>query len=186
MGLGADLDKRKLFLWAEEHHRSLFVTTWTGITFGIKTLLPEFGGFSVYVCVFSLRMWARPHVCVQKNSIEGTWFLKRGFGVSDAKYSSVGPCIVLSFLQYFYYFYSITNQIYQCIKFILFWNDTLHVSGGLSVRHQEFKTVHTATGICQSKQTAVSVSHMPVAVCTVLNSWWRTERPSETCTVLLQ
>jgi len=32
------------------------------------------------------------------------------------------------------------------IKFILFWNDTLHVSDGLSVRHQEFKTLHTATG----------------------------------------
>ena len=44
-------------------------------------------------------------------------------------------------------------------KFILFWNDALHVSDGLSVHHQEFKTVHTATGICQtaSKQTAVSV-----------------------------
>ena len=26
-----------------------------------------------------------------------------------------------------------------------FWNDTLHVSDGLSVHHQEFKTVHTAT-----------------------------------------
>jgi hypothetical protein len=31
-----------------------------------------------------------------------------------------------------------------------FWNDTLHVSDGLSVHHQEFKTVHTATGICQT------------------------------------
>ena len=36
---------------------------------------------------------------------------------------------------------------HQSIKFILFWNDTLHVSDGLSVHHQEFKTVHTATGI---------------------------------------
>jgi len=44
--------------------------------------------------------------------------------------------------------------MYQCIKFILFWNDTLHVSDGLSVHHQEFKTVHTATGICQA-DTAV-------------------------------
>ena len=35
-------------------------------------------------------------------------------------------------------------------QFILFWNDTLHVSDGLSVHHQEFKTVHTATGICQT------------------------------------
>jgi len=40
------------------------------------------------------------------------------------------------------------------IKFILFWNDILHVSDGLSVHHQEFKTVHTATGISQT-DTAV-------------------------------
>ena len=44
--------------------------------------------------------------------------------------------------------------MHQCIKFILFWNDTLHVSDGLSVHHQEFKTVHTATSICQ-KNTVV-------------------------------
>jgi len=44
--------------------------------------------------------------------------------------------------------------MHQCLKFILFWNDTLHVSDGLSVHHQEFKTVHTATGICQT-DTAV-------------------------------
>jgi len=41
--------------------------------------------------------------------------------------------------------------------------------------------------VCQrvaaSKRTAVSVWQMPVAVCTVLNSWWWTERPSETCRV---
>jgi len=40
--------------------------------------------------------------------------------------------------------------MHQCIKFILFWNDTLHVSDGLSVHHQEYKTAHTATGICQT------------------------------------
>ena len=40
--------------------------------------------------------------------------------------------------------------MHQCIKFILFWNDTLHVSDGLSVHHQQFKTVHTAKGICQT------------------------------------
>ena len=37
-----------------------------------------------------------------------------------------------------------------------------------------------------SKQIAVSVWCIPVAVCTVLNSWWRNERPSETCRVLFQ
>jgi len=35
-----------------------------------------------------------------------------------------------------------------------FWNDTLHVSDGISVHHQEFKSVHTATSICQT-DTAV-------------------------------
>ena len=40
--------------------------------------------------------------------------------------------------------------MHQSIIFILFWNDTLHVSDGLSIHHQEFKTVHTATGICQT------------------------------------
>ena len=34
------------------------------------------------------------------------------------------------------------------------WNDTLQVSAGFSVHHQEFETVHTATGICQT-DTAV-------------------------------
>jgi len=40
--------------------------------------------------------------------------------------------------------------MHHCIKFILFWNDTLHVSDGLFIHHQEFKTVHTATGIYQT------------------------------------
>ena len=40
------------------------------------------------------------------------------------------------------------------MKFILFWNDTVHVSDGLSVHHLELKTVRTATGICQT-DTAV-------------------------------
>jgi len=44
--------------------------------------------------------------------------------------------------------------MHQCIKFILFWNDTLHVSDGLSIHHQEFKTVHTATGIYQTDTAA--------------------------------
>ena len=47
--------------------------------------------------------------------------------------------------------------MHQCIEFILFWNDTLHVSDGLSVHHQEFKTVHTATGICQTDKADSSV-----------------------------
>jgi len=37
---------------------------------------------------------------------------------------------------------------------VLFWNDALRVSDCLSVHHKEFKTLHTATGICQT-DTAV-------------------------------
>jgi len=40
--------------------------------------------------------------------------------------------------------------MHQCIKFILFWNETLRVSDDLSVHQQEFKTAHTATGIWQT------------------------------------
>jgi len=32
--------------------------------------------------------------------------------------------------------------MHQCIKFVLFWNDILHVSDGLSVHHHEFKNAH--------------------------------------------
>jgi len=37
-----------------------------------------------------------------------------------------------------------------------------------------------------SKQTALFVWKMPVAICTVLNSWWWTERPSEKCRMSFQ
>ena len=60
--------------------------------------------------------------------------------------------------------------MHQCVDFILFWNDTLHVSEGISAYHLEFKNVHTAASICQmdtavrllagisaSKQKAISV-----------------------------
>jgi len=40
----------------------------------------------------------------------------------------------------------------RCINVsnLFYWSNTLHVSDGLSVHNQEFKTVHTATGICQT------------------------------------
>jgi len=39
----------------------------------------------------------------------------------------------------------------RCINVsnLYYWSNTLHVSVSLSVHHQEFKTVHTATGICR-------------------------------------
>jgi hypothetical protein len=60
-----------------------------------------------------------------------------------ANLTFIGPCIVI-------YSYSKTNEIHQFLKFILFCSSTLHVSDGLSVHHQESKTLHTASGICQT------------------------------------
>jgi len=40
--------------------------------------------------------------------------------------------------------------MHQFLKFILFWNNTLHISDGLSVHHQVLKTVLTAAGVCQT------------------------------------
>ena len=40
--------------------------------------------------------------------------------------------------------------MHQFLKFILFYSNTLHVSNGLSVHHQESKTVHTASGKCHA------------------------------------
>ena len=44
------------------------------------------------------------------------------------------------------------------------WSNTLHVSDGLSVHHQQFKTVHTATGICQTNAAT--------AVCLLAGTRW--------------
>jgi len=90
------------------------------------------------------------------------------------------------------YFYSKTNYMHQSLKFILFWNDTLHVSDGLSVHHQEFKTVQYIQQQVFVKQIlpllanllASSDSICVIAVCTVLNTWWWRKIPSETCRVI--
>ena len=34
--------------------------------------------------------------------------------------------------------------MHQSLKYILFCNDTLHVSDSISIHHQEFKAVYTA------------------------------------------
>jgi len=50
--------------------------------------------------------------------------------------------------------------MHQFFSFILFCSSTLHVSDGLSVHHQESKTVHTASGVNQTE----SVWHIPESV----------------------
>jgi len=48
--------------------------------------------------------------------------------------------------------------MHQLLKCILFWNNTRHVSNGLSVHHQEFMIVHTATGIGQGRYCCLLAS----------------------------
>ena len=63
----------------------------------------------------------------------------------------IGPCIVI-------YFYSKTNEMHQFLKFILLCSSILHVSDGLSIHHQESKTVQTASGICQTDSVGCLVA----------------------------
>ena len=48
-----------------------------------------------------------------------------------------------------FFSYSKTKEMHQFLKFILFCSSTLHILDGLSVHHQESKTVHTASGVCE-------------------------------------
>ena len=48
------------------------------------------------------------------------------------------------------YFCSKTNQMHNISNLFHFVYNTLHVSEGLSVHHQESKTIHTASGVCQT------------------------------------
>jgi hypothetical protein len=92
----------------------------------------------------------------------------------DIMFRMVFPSIIRSSRLYIQQ-QAYVKQQYRCLiaskqTAIYDWHNVSH---GLSVQHQKFKTVHTATDICQT-----SVWHMPVAVCTVLHSWWWKEKPS--------
>jgi len=76
------------------------------------------------------------------------------YGLYRASVPVQGCTLILAFT--FYFYISIVNPT-RCSNFsdfLYLWDNTLHVSDGLSVHHQEFKTVHTATGIFQ-RGTAV-------------------------------
>ena len=53
-----------------------------------------------------------------------------------------------------------SNELDALISRIYFWNRTLHVMDSFSVHHKESSTEHTAIGTC----------HIPITVCTVLDS----------------
>ena len=87
------------------------------------------------------------------------------------------------------YFYGNTNKMHQCIKFYFVlelhstcFGRSFRPSPG--VQDCTYSNRHLSNKYCcllARRQTAVFV-----AVCTILNSWWWTERPSETCRVSFQ
>ena len=52
------------------------------------------------------------------------------------------------------FFYSKPNQMHNISNLFYFGNNTLHVSDGLFVHHQESKSLHTASGICHTGSVA--------------------------------
>jgi len=102
------------------------------------------------------------------------------------------PCVVTNFF---------IIKSTRCTNFTnLFWHETLHVSDSSSVHHQEFVTVHSAMvyviQVCRqlSSRTRTELLESCLqtcltytkAECTVKNSWWWTEKLSETCRVSCQ
>ena len=84
-----------------------------------------------------------------------------------------------------------TNKLHQCIKFILFFGMTLYTFRVVfpSIISSSRLYIQLSNRYCwllACKQIAVSFWQMSVAVCTVLNCWWWTERPSETCRASFQ
>jgi hypothetical protein len=102
----------------------LYITTWLPLA-----------GFSLilYLCIF--------RASVEKIQVSLKSIITHRFYVRRAVHRNI-------------YCYSKSNQMHQFLRFVLFWINTLHVSDGLSVHHQEIKTVHTATGIHQTGTSA--------------------------------
>jgi hypothetical protein len=105
-----------------------------------------------------------------------------------------GPCIVIYFYSKTNQKYNISNLFYFGTTLCMFWTVSPSVvrSLRLYIQHQVYVIQVLwllASGnemghlVSASKQTTVSVWRIFDAVCTVLDSWWWTEKPSKTCRV---
>ena len=94
----------------------------------------------------------------------------------------MGPCIFNVFL-------NITNKMQRYTIFFITVN-AVHVSSCSSAQHQELKTVHTASVICQAclllplAVVARTLDIHPTLCVQFLSSWWWAEKPPETCRAL--
>jgi len=103
------------------------------------------------------------------------------------------PCSVLCRFCVLVYFYSKPTRCTNVSNlFILEWHCTCfrrYFRPSSGVQDCTYSNRHLSNRYCcllDSKQTAVSVWQMSVVLCTVLNSRWWTEKPSETCRVSFQ
>ena len=99
--------------------------------------------------------------CRQVYSVDYKYMLCVCVCVCGFFFTSVGPCIVI-------YFYSKTNQTHS-ISNLFYFGTTLYM----------FQAVSPSV----TWSLRLYIQHQ---VCTVLDSWWWMERPSETCTLLFQ
>jgi hypothetical protein len=76
------------------------------------------------------------------------------------------------------YFYSKTNQMHN-ISNLFYFGTTIYMFWMVSPSIIRSLRLYT-------QAATEPVWHIPVAVCTVLESWWWAERPSKTCRVLFQ
>jgi hypothetical protein len=95
---------------------------------------------------------------------------------------------ILPYHSCYYVFLSMTNKMQRCIILFIIVND-LHVSSGFSAHHQELKSVHAESGICQTffftaSGNSKQVWQIPDAACTDLSSWCWAEKPLGTFTAL--
>ena len=126
--------------------------------------------------LFWLRCSNRLSASAENPKYEGT----RLYFYSKTKQMHQFSQIYFNFVVLLYIFRTVFLSIIRNLR--LYIQHQLYVKqvSWLLASGNEFHTVPA------SKQSAESLWHIPDAVCTVLDSWWWTERPSETYRVLLQ
>jgi hypothetical protein len=79
--------------------------------------------------------------------------------------------------------HNISNLFYFGTKLYMFWKvlPSIIRSLRLYIQHQVY-----VIRVPWQQAATEPLWHTPDAVCTVLDSWWWTERPSESCSVLFQ
>jgi len=127
-----------------------------------------------YVEIWSIQVWVKVGMDMIPCSLVDSY---QAFGGYCLFLTFIGPCIAI-------HSYSTTNKMHLFLKlFILVKRSTCF---GRSFRPSPgaknciYGIRHTSNSCGCLAYLCVPI-RMPEAVCAVLSSWWRTERPSETC-----